>query len=260
MKKGLLFLSLSLPLLLVSCGGTATSLSSSASVTSSGSAGNTLTSVFSSFGPNLTVNATFPFLNQGGTSTPALNTAYVDKGCYFRFTNFGTSYTSFGLVDVAENAKEGVAAGTYKWTDKSSALVLGDKVSDTVGYRSLYNTPSEIGANAANYVAAFIPEIAGTSNGYFTLNKSSSSSSSAPVDRSAELLALTKSLGVYNVIASLPALSLDYARLYFSETGSTFTFHIFAKYEGGFNGVDTTVVVSKVNKTTVADIDGYFAA
>lgn len=267
MKKSFVLSFLSLPLILASCGSTAVfssgneTSSSDESVSAIGS--NTLTSVLSNFGTNLTVNATFGFLTQSSTNIPVLNTAYVEKGCYFRFMNFA-SYTSFGLVDVAAAAKSGVEEGTYKWADDKGVLALGDKVSSTSSFRSLYYDPSSIGANHQRFVDAFVPEIPNAVNGYFYLNNpnytgvSSDGSSALPyVDHSAEVVLLAKCLGVYDVLSSISSLKVDYAKLYFSEKGSTFTFRIYSKYEGGFNGLETMVTVSKVGKTAIADIDSY---
>lgn len=267
MKKSFVLPFLSLPFVLASCGGSVV-LSNVTNSSSSGTSasGNTLTSVFSSFGNNLTVNSTFGFLSQGTSATPVINAAYVEKGCFFKFTNFNSA-TNFGLVNVAANAKTGVAEGTYKWTDDQGALTLGAKVSATPSFRTLYNDPSLIGANYQHFVDAFVPEIQGAKSGYFYLNSTTHTgftkdgSSALPyVDHSADVVLLSKYLGIYDTLSSIPSLSVDYVKLYFSDAGSTFTFRVYSKYENGFNGLETIAIVSKVGKTTLAAIDTYLGS
>lgn len=275
MKKRFVLTLVCLPAFLVSCG-TSVPTASSASTNASASAStsenvNTIASVMASFGENITINAAFSFLGQGGSAVPIINTAYTKEGCYFKYTNFGTAYTSFGLINIAAGAKAGVSEGTYKWTEENKALVLGDQVSSNPSFQTLYDTPALVGENSAMFASAFVPEIAGTTSGYFDLNKnpnvdvSSSSgavasSSSAFVDQSENLAKMAKYLGIYDALTSIDGLSLDYARLYFSEKGTSYRFTFYSKFQGGFNGLECIVAVSKIGTTTIPDITAYLAA
>ena len=249
MKKGFLIVAILSPLLLGSCGGlSSTSGSSVSSSTSSSSKGkNNLTSVLSSIGKNVTVNAAFISLSQGST-TPIINTTYVEEGCFFKFTGF-TGMTNFGLVNVPDGKISGVAAGAYEWTLSGSNLVLGASVSTTPDFRSVYNDPSLIGTNSATFVDAFKAEIEGTTSGFFDLNKDKT--------HATELTALAKYLGIYDALSSISNLSLNYATLYFSDNGTSFTFHVYSTYENGFDALDTVVTLSKIGTTSVTAITNY---
>jgi hypothetical protein len=249
MKKGFFIVALLTPLLLVGCGGTSSGGSSVTAPSSSSSAKgkNTLTSVLSSFGENMTVNAAFTFLNSGST-TPMINTTYTADGCFFKFTGF-TGMTNSGFVNLPAGKKSGVDEGTYQWTLESSALKLGNKLSATPNFRSLYDDPSKIGANAATYASAFIPEIANTTSGFFDLNKDGT--------HMGELTNLAKYLGLYSTLSSISNLELNYATLYFSDNGTSFTFHFYSRYEGGFDGLDTVVSVTKIATTSIAALTAY---
>lgn len=263
-----------LPAFLASCGASvpgASSVSMDANASSSASTNvNTIASVLASFGENITVNAAFSFLGQGGSAVPIINTAYTKEGCYFKYTNFGTTYTSFGLINIPAGAKTGVNEGTYKWTEENKALVLGSQVSTNPSFQTLYDTPALVGENSAMFASAFVPEIAGTTSGYFDLNKNpnsdvSSSSdavatSSSFVDQSENLAKMAKYLGIYDALTSIDGLSLDYARLYFSEKGTSYRFSFYSKFQGGFNGLECIVAVSKIGTTTIPDITTYLAA
>ncbi|OPZ32519.1 MAG: hypothetical protein BWY98_01320 [Tenericutes bacterium ADurb.BinA155] len=253
MNKKALFLVSILPLFLTACGTDSVSSGSSAAVSSSSIKNpNTLTSVLSSFGTNLTTSASFPFLSDSAKTTPVILSTYVEKGCYFHYSNFA-SMTDFGLVNVAADAKAGVAAGVYKYTQTSNVLTLGDNVSTTsADFRTLYANPNDFGAEVAAFAAAFVPEIKDATTGYFDLNKDG---------KSADLLKkFAEYLGVYNVLTSVPDLSLNYATFYFAATGTAFTAKFYCKYQNGYDLVDSTVAISQVGKTVNKAIDNYFAA
>jgi hypothetical protein len=260
MKKSYLPFVFAGVLILSSCNlGATSSDSGSASSTSATTGGNTVSSVLSSFGHNLTVNASFDFLANGG-SAPAFNATYIELGCRFGYTNFGTDKKNGGFVYVKEGKKEGVAAGTYTFTEETpNVLTLGEAVSSD--YRSLYDTPSEIGADPSAYVAAFIPQIKGTTNGFFNLNYELDDNGNRINLHAHDALvaSLAKSLGVYDTITSVSGVSLDYATLYFSDKGTNFTFVFYAQYGTGFNGLKTTVAVNSVGATEIQSINDYFA-
>jgi len=195
----------------------------------------------------MTVNAAFTFLNSGST-TPMINTAYTAEGCFFKFTGF-SNMTSFGFVNVPSGKIIGVNEGAYRWTLASSSLFLGAKVSDTADFRSLYNDPSKIGKNAQTFVDAFVPEIANTTSGFFDLNKDGT--------HLTELTNLTKYLGLYSTLTSISNLALNYATLYFSDNGTSFTFHVYSSYQNGFDMLDTVVAVSKIASTSIPAITAY---
>jgi hypothetical protein len=194
MKKGFFIVALLTPLVLAGCGAfTSGSSGVSNSTSSSASKGkNNLTSVLSSFGENLTVNAAFTFLNAGST-TPIINTAYTADGCFFKFTGF-TNQSNFGFVNVPAGKKAGIDEGAYQWTLDGTALKLGNKLSATPDFRSLYLDPSKIGSNSATFVSAFVPEITGTTSGFFDLNKDGK--------HATELTDLAKNLGIYSTLSS----------------------------------------------------------
>jgi hypothetical protein len=252
MKKQALFLLSILSLSLISCGTTpATSAGSSAS--SSGETGsNTVTSVLSSFNQSLVATATFPFLSSSSKVTPIIKNTYVEQGCYFDYNNF-SDFTDFGLVNVAAGAKEGVAAGVYKYTQTNNQLTLGDNVSSTTSdFRTLYNTPSDIAKDAALYAPAFVPQIAGTTYGKFDLNKDGQSKDL--------LVSFAKGLGLYDVYASIANLTLNYATLYFAQSGKIFTVTFYCQYNGGYDSITSAVSISSLGTAKIQAITNYFAA
>jgi hypothetical protein len=254
MNKKAFFLVSILPLFLVACG-TDTVSSGSSDIASSAASvknPNTLSSVLQSLTTNLTASASFPFLSDNAKTTPIMLSTYVEKGCYFHYVNFA-SQTDFGLVNVANGAKEGVAAGVYKYTQASNVLTLGDNVSTTTSdFRTLYSNPNDLATNSADFVAAFVPEIKDATTGYFDLNKDG---------KNPELLTkFAQALGVYNIYNSIADLKLNYATFYFAATGTAFTAKFYCTYQGGYDMVDSTVAISQIGKTSIKAIDNYFAA
>lgn len=260
MKKSFLVVGLGLTVLLGSCGASTTA----ASTTSSGdvTGGNTITSVLSSFGQNLTANASFDFLSNGG-SAPSFVSTYIKQGCHFQYNNFGTEKTNGGFVYVKDGKKEGVAAGYYKYVDAATSITLGEALS--ADWRTLYHDPSEIGAAASTYAAAFKAQIANATSGFFDLNNDKDESGNRTYPHADLLNALAKSLGVYDTITSVTTesgekVSLDYATLYFSDKGTNFTFTFYAKDgANGYAGLKTIVAVNTVGATEISTINEYFA-
>ena len=244
MKKSFLLLSLGASIILASCSGF-DGLSSGGDTSSSvTTGGNTLTSVLSSLGNNLTVSSSFPFIS-GGSTTPGISAAYIAQGNRVSTSGFTTTGKTGGIVYVGDGKKAGVSTGSYKWTEETpNVLTLGDQITGSLG--DTYYTPSMIGQESSAFVAGFVPEISGTTNGFFDLSDATL------------LEKLSKYLGVYDTIASA-GVTLDHASLYFSATGVQYTFTFFCKYLNGYSGLKATAIVSNVGTTTIQAINDYFA-
>lgn len=240
-----------------SCSGFQKADSSSTSSSSATTGGNTLTSVLSSFGTNLTVAASFPFLSKSGTN-PTMLLSFIDQGSRVSSTGFNSTAKTGGFVVVKDGAKAGVAAGTYAWTeDTADTLTLGSAI--TGSFRDAYYTPDQIAKESANYVSAFVPEIAGTTNGYFYLNKEVDNAGKRTYANQTLLENLAKYLGVYDTITSVGEATLDWASLYFSATGTQFTFTFYSRYKNGYTDLKTNAVVGSLGTTEIKAINNYFA-
>ena len=244
MKKSFLLLSIGASLVLASCGGFQDLSSGGDTSSSITSGGNTLTSVLSSLGSNLTVNTSFPFIS-GGATTPGVSAAYIAQGNRVSTSGFTTTAKTGGIVYVGEGKKAGVSAGSYKWTEEvPNVLTLGDQITGSLW--DTFYTPSMVGQESSSFVAAFVPQISGTTNGFFDLTDA------------VLLEKLSKYLGVYDTISSA-GVALDHASLYFSATGVQYTFTFFCRYLGGYPGLKATAIVSNVGTTTIQAINDYFA-
>jgi hypothetical protein len=257
MKKSIFLFSLLAATLMSSCSGFQKADSSSTSSSSATTGGNTLTSVLSSFGTNLTVAASFPFLSKSG-STPTMLMSFIDQGSRVSSTGFSSTAKTGGFVVVKDGAKAGVAAGTYAWTeDTADTLTLGSAI--TGSFRDVYYTPDQITKESASYVSAFVPEIAGTTNGYFYLNKEVDSTGKRTYANQTLLNNLAKYLGVYDTITSVGEATIDWASLYFSATGTQFTFSFYSRFNNGYTDLKTNAVVGSIGTTEIKAINSYFA-
>lgn len=281
MKKRNLFVLGLAGLLLVSCGEGGTGNDGSSSSNPPVAGGNTLSSVLSSFGKNCRVNNIYQYLSSG--SVPSIMTDYVEDGFYSTYKNFGDRKNG-GVIDVKGDKSYRYIVEKDAETKKDK-LVLGDALVDGNGnnvssFRDLYFDPSYIGDHVAMFTAenVFVPKIQGTTFGTFNLFgkyysddapvEESSSEGVAPAaldatptlikDNTAELTALSKALGVYEVAANhSDKLELQAADLYFSEKGTQFTFNFYYSYEGGFDRLVARSVISKIGSTSVDLIKNY---
>lgn len=280
MKKRNLFVLGLAGLLLVSCGEGGTGSDGSSSSNPPVTGGNTLSSVLSSFGKNCRVNNIYQYLSSG--SVPSIMTDYVEDGFYSTYKNFGDRKNG-GVID-AKDGKSYFFTVEKDTETKKDKLVLGDALLDggnnVSSFRDVYFDPSYVGDNVAMFTAenVFVPKIKGTTFGTFNLFgkyysddvpvEESSSEDVAPAavdatktlikDNTAELTALSKALGVYEVAANhSDKLELQAADLYFSEKGSQFTFNFYYSYEGGFDRLVARSVISKIGSTSVDLIKNY---
>ena len=288
MKKKFLVLLTILPALIL--GGCAIEDGSSSDATDSSSiepTGNTLSSVLSSFGKNLRNTVTFNFLSE--SSTPRIEMNFIESGVEYRYTNFSDSFKTSGFVDKDNKS--------YKWeagldTDNKEVLVLGDVLKDSSNnevetFRDLYYDPSYICSHVEGFLAEnfFIPKIKGTTYGTFNLfgivyesevggdditsesidensgtDESEEPSGKVVQDNTEILNILSKSLGVYDTVAALgPDIELNSADFYFSQKGTTFTFHFYYTYKGGYDRLTVTSVITRVGSSSSKLIEDYLA-
>lgn len=280
MKKRNLFVLGLVGLLLVSCGEGGTGNDGSSSSNPPVAGGNTLSSVLSSFGKNCRVNNIYQYLSSN--STPSIMTDYVEDGFYSTYKNFGDRKNG-GVID-AKDGKSYFFTVEKDTETKKDKLVLGDALLDggnnVSSFRDVFFDPSYVGDNVAMFTAenVFVPKIKGTTFGTFNLFgkyysddapvEESSSEDVAPAaldatptlikDNTAELTALSKALGVYEVAANhSDKLELQAADLYFSEKGTQFTFNFYYSYEGGFDRLVARSVISKIGSTSIDLIKNY---